>query len=627
MKKITKDDFENYKSISDLVISNSKKNAAFTVNKPSVEDNEYNKDVYSLELDSKKLTQITNNKKTSMLFWIDDAIIVKEDQSNSSNLYKINDAEKELLVELPKTVTNFKFDGVDTIYYLDVYDTNETKDEDCYRVIDEIPFWLDGFGYSNKKRKRLYAYSISESKTTAITSSLTEIHSFQVDKNRVVIVASTFEHKKNATQEILSYNLTTGDLITKLDSGKYSVATAGYIGDELVFMGTDMKKYGVKENPCFFKLDNGIASMVQFYDNAVVASISNDCKKGTGFTSIYSKDYLYFVSADGVENSLVTMSPSEGLISIDKELGTASCFDLIDDGFIVVTAMKNKLHEIYRYSNGQLEQLTSLNEAIYKERYIAPMEELWFDHLGIDMHAMILKPYGYEEGKKYPAILMIHGGPKSIYGKNFSHQMQFMASQGYYVFFTNPVGSCGRGNDFSNITGELGKLDYDIFMKFTDVVVDKYPIDKENLFVTGGSYGGFMTNWIVGHTNRFKAAVSQRSIANWFSKITSTDIGYFYNTDQMPGDPWSDPDLMWDRSPLKYANQVKTPTLFIHGEKDYRCGLIEAKQMFLALKYHDVDSRLVILNDSSHNAMTQGKPQTRLVWLEEMDNWFKKYQV
>lgn len=626
MKKITKDDFENYKSISDLVVSKSKEIVAFTVNKPNVEANEYHKDVYRLELDSKKLTQITNNKKTSMLFWIDDEIVVKEDHLNGSVLYRMKDNQKEQLVELSKAATDFNFDGKETIYYLDVYDTNETKDGDCYRVIDEIPFWLDGFGYSNKKRKRLYAYSINESKSKAITGSLTEVHSYQIDKHQVVIISSTFEHKKNVTKEILCYNSKTGELETQLDTGKYSVATAGYIGDELVFMGTDMKKYGVKENPCFYKLEEGTATLLQFYDNAVVASISNDCKKGTGYTSIYANNKLYFLSADGVESSIVTMSQSDGPVNIVKCLGTASCFDLIDDGFIVVTAMTNKLHEIYRYSKGQLEQLSSFNEAIYNERYIAPMEELWFDHADVDMHAMILKPYGYEENKKYPGILMIHGGPKSIYGKNFSHQMQFMASQGYFVFFTNPVGSCGRGNEFSHITGELGKLDYDIFMKFTEVVLDKFPVDKDNLFVTGGSYGGFMTNWIVGHTDRFKAAVSQRSISNWFSKITSTDIGYFYNTDQMPGDPWSDPDLMWDRSPLKYSNQVKTPTLFIHGEKDYRCGVIEAKQMFLALKYHDVDTRLVILNDSSHNVMTQGKPQTRLVWLDEMNNWFKKYR-
>lgn len=625
MKKITKDDFENYKSISNLSVSNSKRQAAFTVNQACIEENKYQTDVFLLDLDSKALSQISDNHISSMAFWYHETLVINEKNDKNVILYTVNGDSKELLIELPESATNISYDGNDMIYYLDVYDTNDSKDGDCYRVIDEIPFWLDGFGYSNKKRKRLYAYSIKDASAIAVTGELTEVHSYRVDNNRVLIVSSTFKDKKEITQEILEFDSEEKLLTSRLASGNYSVASAAYMGNDLVFMGSDMKKYGVKENPCFFKLSNGEATMIHFFDNGFATGISNDCKKGVGFTSISNKENFYFLSADGVESSLVSMSMSQ--TEIFKELGTMSCFDLLDDGFILVSALKNKLQEIYLYKNGQLEQLTSLNETIYEDRYVAPMEEFHFEHKDVKMHGMILKPYGYEEGKKYPGVLMIHGGPKGIYGKSFSHQMQFMASKGYFVFFTNPVGSCGRGNEFSNITGELGKLDYDIFMKFTDVVLEKYPIDASNLFLTGGSYGGFMTNWMIGHTHRFNAAVSQRSISNWYTKITTTDIGYYYNTDQMPGNPWTDSDLMWDRSPLKYADQVKTPTLFVHGENDNRCGLIEAKQMFLALKFHDIDARLLILNESSHNAMSQGKPQVRQVWLDEMNKWFDKYRV
>lgn len=622
MKKITKDDFENYKSISDLMVSESQKTAGFTVHQANIEDNVYHRDVYSLDLKSKETKKITDTKKSKMSFWLEDTIVVEEKSDEALCLYKMCE-EKELLAELPKEATGITYnDGV--IYYFDIYDTNETKDGDCYRVVDEIPFWLDGFGYSNKKRKRLYAYSINERTTKAITDPLTEVHSFRIEKDKIVIVATTFEHKKGATQEIYVYDIHSEEMTCHLESGRYSVSGAAYIGDELFFMGSDMKKYGVKENPCFFKLKNNEAMQVHFFDNGYAASINNDCKKGAGITSLSTDEALHFLSADGVESSIVTMGPSD--MTIRKEIGTAICFDKIDEGFLVVSSMKNKLQEVHLVKDEEIIQLTTFNEEFYKDRYIAPMEEFYFEHNSVEMHGMILKPYGYEEGNIYPGILMMHGGPKGIYGKNFMHQMQYMASEGYFVFFTNPVGSCGRGNDFSNITGELGKLDYDIFMKFTDVVLDKYPVDEKNLFVTGGSYGGFMTNWIIGHTHRFNAAVSQRSISNWFSKITSTDIGYYYNTDQMPGTPWTDPDLIWDRSPLKYADKVKTPTLFVHGEKDRRCGLIESQQMFLALKYHDVDAKLVILNDSSHNAMSQGKPKVRQAWLDEMNKWFYKYR-
>lgn len=624
MKKITKEDFENYKSIADLMVSHDKKTAAFTVHQANINDDIYHKDVYLLNLENNEMTQISDTKKTSVAFWAGNNLVVNESDDKATYLYKVN-GNKELFAELPKGAMSITYDGDEIIYFLAICDTNETKDGDSYRVIDEIPFWLDGFGYSNKKRRQLYAYSLKDKSCKAITDPMTEVHSFRVQKNQVVIVASSFEHKKLATQTIYVYDANENILEVKLDAGRFGVATAGYLHEDLVFMGSDMKKYGVKENPCFYKLKDGEATMIHYFDNGFASSINSDCKKGTGYTSLLTAENFYFLSADGVESSLVSMSMSHQ--SIQKALGTAICFDILEEGFLIVSGMKNKLQEIHRVKNGEIEQLTSLNEAIYLDRYIAPMEEFHFEHNDIKMHGMILEPYGYEEGKQYPGILMMHGGPKGIYGKNFMHQMQFMASEGYFVFFTNPVGSCGRGNDFSNITGELGKLDYDIFMTFTDVVLDKYPIDEKNLFVTGGSYGGFMTNWMIGHTHRFNAAVSQRSIANWFSKITSTDIGYYYNTDQMPGTPWTDPDLMWDRSPLKYADQVKTPTLFVHGEKDRRCGLIESQQMFLALKYHDVDAKLVILNDSSHNAMMQGKPKVRQAWLDEMNKWFYKYRV
>jgi len=621
MKKITVDDFVNYKSLSDLMVSNDKNKVAFTVHQANMEDDKYHSDVYLLDLVSKHVSTLTDTKLSSVAFWLDDCLVVQEKSKDGLSLYKVSNSNKNLLCYLPSGASNIIYNK-GTIYYLDIYDSNESKDGDCYRIIDEIPFWLDGFGYSNKKRKRLYAYSISDGSTKAITEPLTEVHSYRVYDDKLLIVASTFTDKKIGTQEILIYS--DGVLSVALNQGLYAVSGATYIGHDLVFMGTDMKKYGVKENPSLFKIVNGHASMVHYYDHAFVASINNDCRKGSGYTSRSDEKSFHFLSAHGIDSSIVSMSLDT--IDIVKDLGVISCFDLLDDGYIFVSAMKNKLSEIYSYKNGQVSQLTHLNESIYNDRYIAPLEEFYFSHKDVKMHGMILQPYGYEEGKSYPGILMMHGGPKSIYGRNFMHQMQYMASEGYFVFFTNPVGSCGRGNDFSNITGELGHLDYDIFMKFTDVVLDKYPVDPDNLFVTGGSYGGFMTNWMIGHTHRFNAAVSQRSISNWFSKITSTDIGYYYNIDQMPGSPWTDPELMWDRSPLKYADKVKTPTLFVHGEKDRRCGLIESQQMFLALKYHDVDARLVILNDSSHNAMSQGKPQVRRVWLDEMNKWFKNYR-
>ena len=204
--------------------------------------------------------------------------------------------------------------------------------------------------------------------------------------------------------------------------------------------------------------------------------------------------------------------------------------------------------------------------------------------------------------------------------------MKYWANQGYFVFFCNPRGSCGRGNAFSDIRGKYGTIDYDDIMAFTDAVIEKYPtLDPDSIGVTGGSYGGFMTNWIIGHTDRFKAAVSQRSISNWISKFGTTDIGYFFNADQISATPWSDVDKLWFHSPLRYADKAVTPTLFIHSEEDYRCWLPEGLQMFTALKYHGVEARLVMFRGENHELSRSGKPKHRIRRLEEITTWFDRF--
>ena len=162
-------------------------------------------------------------------------------------------------------------------------------------------------------------------------------------------------------------------------------------------------------------------------------------------------------------------------------------------------------------------------------------------------------------------------------------------------------------------------------VEVTKYVLEKYPIDKARIGVTGGSYGGYMTNWIIGHTDRFKCAASQRSISNWISKFGTTDIGYYFNADQNQATPWINHDKLWWHSPLKYADKAKTPTLFIHSEEDYRCWLAEGLQMFTALKYHGVEARLCMFRGENHELSRSGKPKHRIRRLTEITNWFEKY--
>jgi dipeptidyl aminopeptidase/acylaminoacyl peptidase len=238
-----------------------------------------------------------------------------------------------------------------------------------------------------------------------------------------------------------------------------------------------------------------------------------------------------------------------------------------------------------------------------------------------------MRPVGFEVGKKYPTVLHIHGGPKMAFGDVFVHEMQCWTANGFAVLFCNPRGSDGRGDEFSDIRGKYGTIDYDDLMSFVDWAEENLPfVDKSRLGVTGGSYGGFMTNWIVGHTNRFRAAVTQRGICNWVSMTGMSDIGYYFVPDQQAADIWSEADVeeLWRRSPLKYAGNVRTPTLVIHSDEDHRCEVSQGLQMFSALKRQGVDSKICVFKGENHELSRGGRPRPRLARLLEILAWFKE---
>jgi dipeptidyl aminopeptidase/acylaminoacyl peptidase len=163
-------------------------------------------------------------------------------------------------------------------------------------------------------------------------------------------------------------------------------------------------------------------------------------------------------------------------------------------------------------------------------------------------------------------------------------------------------------------------------MSFLDACIDKYDaIDTERLGVTGGSYGGFMTNWIVSHNNRFKAAATLRSISNWISFYGVSDIGYFFTEWEIGTDVLKDPEKLWHHSPLKYVNNIETPLLILHGELDYRCPVEQAEQLFVALKHQDKETRFVRFPESNHELSRSGPPHLRFARLEELTGWFGKY--
>ena len=278
--------------------------------------------------------------------------------------------------------------------------------------------------------------------------------------------------------------------------------------------------------------------------------------------------------------------------------------------------------------NGRSERkLTSLNEALWKQLQLADVERFSYKSADDwDVDGFLVKPVGWQKGRKYPLILSIHGGPAGQYGVDWYQEFQVYAAKGYAVLFTNPRGSTGYGQKFERgIAGEWGGKDYLDVMNGVDAALRKYPwIDSDRMGVTGGSYGGFMTNWILGHTDRFKAAVTLRSLSNFISDDGTRDGAYGHSAD-FGGDIFQKFDLFWDRSPLKYAKNVKTPTLILHSDNDYRVPIEQGEQWFRALKHFGVTAEIVFFPRENHNLTRTGEPKHLIESMNWQLYWFDRF--
>lgn len=272
-------------------------------------------------------------------------------------------------------------------------------------------------------------------------------------------------------------------------------------------------------------------------------------------------------------------------------------------------------------------RLTSENRKMLNRVKLGKTEEIWFKGpSGDDIQGWILTPPDFNPQTKYPAILEIHGGPHVQYGSVFMHEFQLLAARGYVVFYCNPRGSTGYGENHAKaVWNNWGGPDYADISAWADHVQKKQYVDKSRMGVTGGSYGGYMTNWIIGSTDRFKAAVTQRSVSNFISMYGTSDFNWTFEQELGGKPPWDDMDNFWRQSPIRLIGQAKTPTLIIHSEQDMRCPIEQGEQVFVALKRLGVDAELVLFPDESHELSRAGRTDRRIERLNHITRWFDKY--
>ncbi len=593
-----------------------------------------------------KPVRMTYGVDTTLIGWVDDHTLAvkrnaKEHREGTMDVFylDVNGGEAKYAGTLPLALRGFMkagegyvalgtVDRRDPDAYLDDAETAEKKkaageEEKDYEVLDELPYWFNGKNFTNGNRTALFMIKGTEVKR--ITDASTDAGSYTVKGNTLYYTAETWNGVMKHEQKLYACDLNTGSVSLVYEQDGMTFTNAFVMNGEAYIFGTDHKAYGTNQTPDLWRITDTGLELVMKAELSLRSTVGSDTAMGAGKGNTVENDH-YFTLVTVEDHTEIRMYDKDFVYeTVYSDAGAISCLDAKNGKLAFVHETEEALYEVYEKDNtGAVRRITDLNDQVLKDKYIAKAERLDYVSQGLDLHGWVLKPFGYDETKKYPAVLDIHGGPRSVYGTNYFHEMQVWASKGYFVFFTNLKGSDGRGDEFADLRDQYGFIDYDNLMDFTDEVLKAYPaIDETKVCVTGGSYGGYMVNWMIGHTDRYCCAASQRSISNWISKCLISDIGHHFDIEEQGAtDILNDTEILWKHSPLAYASNAKTPTLFIHSDQDRRCPLPEAMQMMQALMLRGVETRMCLFHGENHELSRSGQPAHRIRRLQEMTDWF-----
>lgn len=659
MRKLELKDFLNYRFLSNLQYAPDGTKAAFVVSNCNEKENSYESRLW---LWDGQLRQLTDLGKESRFLWEDETHLLfpavrsagekkrAEDKEQFTSFYRLDLRGGEAVSAFTLPFTAGKMERLPGGWAVlgsidancpDYYQMNaeerasyakEQEEEADYKVLDEISFWQNGGGFTNKHRTALF-WVPDEGSIIRVSDPMEDVGSLVVWQEQAYYLSQRYHSKMPLYGgEIRRLDPKTGKSYLVLGETELSLGSLTVVGDRLLVRANDGQRHGINENGWIYTLSYGATELelLRQEQYSMYSSVGSDCRYGGGaawqarggslyhLTTREDSSHLYRLELDGSSTPVITKPGSIDCIALSEHSSKA----------LLVAMYDGKLQELYEadLQTGDVTQLSRFNEEALAEKYVAALEPVTVESAGETISGYVLLPKDYDFRKTYPAVLDIHGGPKTVYGPVFYHEMQLWANMGYFVLFCNPKGSDGRDNRFMDIRGHYGETDYQNLMDFTDAVLNRYPqIDRTKLCVTGGSYGGFMTNWIIGHTDRFCCAASQRSISNWLSFYGVSDIGWYFAADQCAGDIYTNPQDLWEHSPLKYAADVKTPTLFIHSDEDYRCPLEQGLQMFTALCDRGVEARLCLFHGENHELSRSGKPKHRVRRLTEITDWFEDH--
>ncbi|OLP63502.1 hypothetical protein BACPU_31560 [Bacillus pumilus] len=653
-KSVVAEDLTKIVSVSHPIYSPDGKKAVFTKVTVNEQKDDYNIQLWVRDEETEEISQWTfEDGKHQQPVWSKDSkqlafVIQKPKEVSQLAVIQCQGGGVRTLTNIPYGISSplFSPDGAFIYAAVSLKETEsildkekQERDDFAPAIYDDLTYKADGKGFLERRMTQIVKVNVFSGEVELVTSQQEQVHHM----NHTISPCGkwlAYNQTDIQTPYISDvYLLSLEDRTTKKvtqSAGAYSGVSFAPNGEKLVYIGHE-REFQNATFPSLWLYDlkeESILHLTEMLDMYVGNCMAGDSvigdvhqlpqwtKDSQGFYALVSDEGstgIYYVSIEGLAYP----------VRLEAEHITNFSLHPGETKMLISRLSPVSPSELYELTLGEptLKQITFEHEQFLKEHALSVPAPISFrSKEGDELHGWFMRPSQMEQGKKYPLILEIHGGPHAMYGHTYFHEFQMLASEGYAIVYINPHGSHGYGQVFANrVRGSYGDVDYEDVMLAVDHVLAEYDfLDETRLGVTGGSYGGFMTNWIVGQTDRFQAAVTQRSISNWISFYGISDIGYYFTRWQIDGDIYDSVDQLWDRSPLKYVKQVKTPLLILHSDEDYRCPVDQAEQLFVALKELGKDTRLVKFPKASHDLSRSGHPSQRIQRLTLIHEWFQE---
>ncbi|MCC3859621.1 S9 family peptidase [Pseudemcibacter aquimaris] len=498
--------------------------------------------------------------------------------------------------------------------------------------IDELQFRRDGSGYVKPGNSHIFVVPALGGTPHQVTSGEFN-HSSDIawaqDGETLYFSANRHDNHKSETRdsEIYSVNIASGEIAQM--TGRFGPDSNPKIspdGRRIAYVGYDDNRMGYHNSHVY----------VMDVDGTNIRDLTPEFDRSVG-TFHWVNNAIYFQYTDKGINKISRVNMSGDIYDVTEGVSGTSfgrpyaggTFNVSKNGEIAMTYataldQANIGHVDRR--GGDVTQITDINADLLNHRKLGRVEEVWYksSHDGLDIQGWLVYPTDFDASKKYPLILEIHGGPFAAYGPHFAAELQLMANKGYMVLYTNPRGSTSYGYDFANeIHHNYPSNDYDDLISGVDHVISMGNVDPDKLYVTGGSGGGVLSSWIIGKTDRFKAAVVAKPVINWTSFTLYSDMSLSSAKYWFGAMPWDDQEQYWRRSPLSLVGNVSTPTMLLTGEADLRTPMPESEQYYQALKMREVEASLVRIPGAFHGITA--RPSNLITKIQHVVKWFDEH--